>query len=164
MTLWLERKEKIMQFNQCIQWRLKGCPNILVELEKQPENRITMTKHPTKRKVSLADIATQYGAIYIRDALAEYSVKVQNPTYTSQQIKRAAATIILPSSSIAVYHRATFWLGDPEYHRISSDEFDVIQAKPAYFDKQGKLIAGRFDTVLVDDGHAQYIGIDGMFI
>ena len=70
----------------------------------------------------------------------------------------------MPSGSVAVYHRATFWLGDPEQHRISSDEKDVIYVQPAYLNKYGKTVAGRFDTVLIDDGYGEYIGINGIFL
>ena len=63
-----------MQFNDCVQWRLAGCPDKYSQLDNQPDKRITMTKHPTKRKVAIDNIIHDYNAPYLHDALARFAV------------------------------------------------------------------------------------------
>ena len=67
----------------------------------------------------------------------------------------------MPSSSLAVYHRAKIWLGDSQHPQLSSNEFDSIHVEPDHQDKRGRTIPGRFDTVLINDGDGQYIGMNG---
>ncbi|KAJ6608182.1 hypothetical protein B0H10DRAFT_1816332, partial [Mycena sp. CBHHK59/15] len=66
MTLWLERKEKILRHEQYIQWRLKGCPGPPVVKYLHPgivyERKLVMPKHPTHKSVKFRSIETHYGA------------------------------------------------------------------------------------------------------
>ena len=120
-----------------------------------------MTKHPTKRRVAIDNIIHDYNAPYLRDALARFAVRVKNPNLNETQIERQAVNITMPSSSLAVYHRAKIWLGDAQHSRLSSDEFDSIYVEPDRKDKHGRIVSGRFDTVLINDGNGQYIGMNG---
>ena len=61
-----------------------------------------------------------------------------------------------------MYHKAKFWLGDRQNHRLMSDEYDVVHATPARKDTRGRPVDGQFDTVLVKVGDTQYHGVEGM--
>ncbi|KAI0343815.1 hypothetical protein BDW22DRAFT_1477302 [Trametopsis cervina] len=163
MTIWLERKEKILQHEEYIKWCLAGRSHIIPpqSLYPPPPPRIRMTKHPSQKAVPLTELAEAYQAPFIQDALARYITRYCHPTFTSAQIEDRAADLDLPLRSLPVYHKAHFWLGDINHHRLMSDEDDVLHARPARTDKQGKIIPARFDTALINCGTGEYNGIDG---
>lgn len=108
-------------------------------------------------------LETEYGATHIVDALAEYIVKFLNPTMSRQQVIWNGARFPLPFRHLAVYHKAKLWLGDSDHHRLSANEWDSIHVRPAYKNKQRQEIAGRFDTVLVNNGQGSYLGLRGEY-
>ena len=111
MTLWLERKEKIMQFNEYIQWQLKGRPMLFTFNIVQPENRIKLTKGPSKAGVSLDMLKKDYGALYLEDALLFYVTQHDNPNFSSEQIRTLSQQKELPFLKFNIYHKIKFWLG-----------------------------------------------------
>jgi hypothetical protein len=163
MTTWLERREKIIQHEKHIQWRLDGCPSILPEkpLYPPPPPRITIAKHPSRKAVPLPELIDTYSAPFLEDALARFIVRHSNPTFTAAQVEAEASDIDLPLSSLPVYHKVKFWLGDTAHHRTMSDESDIVHAIGPYTNKYGKHIPGRFDTVIVNGGLGQYLGVGG---
>lgn len=63
--------------------------------------------------------------------------------------------------TVAVYHKAKFWLGDPQHPRLSSDEFDVVHATPARKTKRGQVVDGHFDPAIVNNTNGEYAGVAG---
>ncbi|THH17102.1 hypothetical protein EUX98_g9193 [Antrodiella citrinella] len=166
MTRWLERREKIFRHERYIVWCLAGRPRLLASHladsdSQQPADRLKMTKHPSKRTVRIEKLVADYGATFFEDALARYAVQHCNPEYTRAQIERASGDIVVPCRSIPVYHKAKFWLGDQQNHRLSSNEWDVVHATPSRLDIRGRTVDGEFDTVIVNDGNGLYSGVAG---
>ncbi|THH15756.1 hypothetical protein EUX98_g9415, partial [Antrodiella citrinella] len=161
MMLWLERREKIFRHEKFIAWCLAGRPPLtssrLVDMQPPPD-RIKMTKHPSKKLVRFEALANDYGAPFFVEALARYTVSHCHPEYSNAQVD-AASDFDFPFRSVSVYHKAKFWLGDVNFHRLSSDEFDVVHATPSRRTKRGRIVDGQFDTVLVNDGDGMYIGV-----
>jgi hypothetical protein len=166
MTLWLERKEKIIKHASFIEWRLAGSPShelTLATLSKYP-SRITMTKHPSRKAVPFSEIIEEYGAKYIEDALVRYITHIHNPTLSWAQVEARSINKPLFFNRLAVYHRMKLWLGDKDHHRLMADETDVIHARPARKDKYSNIVPGRFDIALIDDGHGNYTSVQGTIL
>ena len=161
MTLWLERKEKVLQFDEYVKWRLNGCPPCPVLAIKKPVHRITMTKHPSRSNVSFEKLRNDYGALYIDDAIARYVAEHENPHATPAQIERIARGIDLHFSKVNVFHKAKFWLGHNDEHPLSANEFDTLYAKPERTNTKGDYVPGRFDMALVNEKQVETIGIEG---
>ncbi|KAH8101620.1 hypothetical protein BXZ70DRAFT_1019531, partial [Cristinia sonorae] len=162
MTLWLERKEKMFRHTKYVEWCLAGRPPLATSLlvDDIPPERIKMTKHPSKSMVVFDKLISDYGATFIREALARYIVQQNHPEYTAREVEDMS-DFGLPFRGLPVYHKAKFWLGDSQNYRLSSNEWDVVHATPARNTKRGRLVNGQFDTALVNDGDGTYIGIDG---
>ncbi|KAI0338542.1 hypothetical protein BDW22DRAFT_1409533 [Trametopsis cervina] len=162
MTLWLERQEKINGHINHITWIESGKPqNLSIAILTQLPPRIHMTKNPTRPHVLFDDIIKDYHAPFIRDALARYIIRFLNPHYSHLQIEAHAIGLDLPFRGLPVYHRIKLWLGDSVQHHLSANEDDVVHARPARLDKYKNSIPGRFDTVLINDGDGEYLGVKG---
>lgn len=122
-----------------------------------------MTKRPTRR-VRISDIQQNYHSPYIRDAIARYIAKHNNPHLNSRQIEAEAEGIDLQGQWLPVYHKAKFWLGDTDQHQLQSDEWDVVHARPERTDSKGRTIPAQFDTVLINKGNGQYAGVQGYVV
>lgn len=158
MTIWLERKEKIHRHEKYILWRLSGMP---APAPRPPgiEYRyyLKMTKNPTRKFVSFDNLGTDYGARYFRDALARFIVKENTPTLRNQQVEQRASHVSFPFRGVPVFHNIKFVGSDP-----SSGTLDSVHVKPASKTKQGKPVAPRFDTVLVNEGTGRDTSIKGI--
>jgi hypothetical protein len=77
MTLWLERKEKVIRHATFVGWRLSGKPLPLPPLARHPH--IQMTRNPTKT-VSLTWIKSDYKAVLFSEALQMIVAGYQHPT------------------------------------------------------------------------------------
>ncbi|PCH41885.1 hypothetical protein WOLCODRAFT_89528 [Wolfiporia cocos MD-104 SS10] len=166
MTIWLERKEKILKHDKFIQWCLSGCPHLSTvnAYGNPPPHCLIMTKHPSLKSVDFDDIINKYQAILIKDTLAKFIIQFNNPAWTSRQAETHAAGFTLLFNHLAVYHKAKFWLGDQQHPRLASDEYGVIHAKPGHINSKQKSVPGRFDTVLVNTGSGLYSGLKGYWI
>ncbi|KAJ3715707.1 hypothetical protein C8R42DRAFT_725514 [Lentinula raphanica] len=151
MTLWLERKEKVMKHAAYIDW---------VKLGKHPPLRshwippgfnsfwaLKMTKHPSVYAVKVTDIIEQYGATFFKAALARFVAQLKYPHLSGSRLNDTAEGLFLGVSHVSAYHWVKF---------ISQDTFagtwstaDSIHVQPARKDKYGHTIPGRFDTALV---------------
>ena len=135
-----------------------------------------MTKHPSRRGVPIHTIVTKYCASQFEYALSHFVLQKHYPNMTYAEIEAKTHIYHLPITKVSVYHKAKFWLGDKEEHRLLSDEIDVVHARPfgstshahtlnpdddANLEPDIPDIPGRFDPVLVNGGHGQYIGIEG---
>ncbi|EMD30775.1 hypothetical protein CERSUDRAFT_60838 [Gelatoporia subvermispora B] len=165
MTLWLQRQEKIMQHHCYIHWRQNKCPpltyvNTLAPTI--PSDRLSIAKHPVHRAVSFDTLKMDYGASYFDDALARFIVHWNSDTsLSSAQIEARASKLLLSFNTVAVYHHFKLWLGDPEHHRLMSDEYESIYARPSYQNAKQQIIPARFDTALINLGTGQYQGTEG---
>lgn len=146
MTLWLERKEKVIRHGAFIEWRLSGKPLPLPPPTRHPH--IQMTRNPTKT-VSLTKITSDYGAPLFSEALQMVVAHYQHPTASQARLNYVAPKIALPFISIPVYHKIKFWNQDPYRRSDCSDILDVAHVRPRQKGKQG-WIPERFDTVLVN--------------
>lgn len=112
-------------------------------------SRIEMTRHPSSN-VKIAQLSSQHGATFFRDALTRFIVSQNHPLMTPAEIERASASVYLPFSSIPVYHKIKVWVQDP--HDVAAPDSktrDVIHVRPARLDKYSNSIPARFDTALV---------------
>ncbi|KAF8810733.1 hypothetical protein BYT27DRAFT_7253430 [Phlegmacium glaucopus] len=147
MTIWLERKEKILRHHQYVEWQLEGCP---------------LTKHPSLWAVPLNVLVTKYGATHFRTALARFIALSNDPDLTRAQLERKLWGIRMPFTKVAVWHRIKFMRTDPSTLTVSTS--DSIHCRPEREDSHGKLIPSRFDTGLINDGTGEDIGLDGYHI
>jgi hypothetical protein len=162
MTVWLERREKIFRHDTFIAWRLQGSPPSAL-WEPPPllhHRRIQMTKHPSRRRISLRELEAAYGAVGIQDALVNYFVQSLNPHMTRRRIEDAMESFHLPFQSVSVYHKIKFWVWDDNNFSGRTQMLDSIHVRPAWPDQHGKEIPGRFDTVLFREA-AEVAGIKG---
>ncbi|KAI0700639.1 hypothetical protein BC835DRAFT_1327165 [Cytidiella melzeri] len=112
-----------------------------------------MTKHPSMPAVSFDNLAIQYGADDIINALVGFVAQITNPQSSRQQIAIAGMQIHLPMTSVPVFHRIC--ISNPTHHEYSDTPnlLDAVHIQPARVDSRGQTTAGRFDTVLVDIGN-----------
>lgn len=161
MTLWLERKEKVLQHELFIQWRLSGQqPPPAQPPEPVYHSHIQMTRHPSVNSVSFEDIVSDYGAVDFRQSLAVFIADYNNPNLTRPQLQNAAFQIILPFRRVPVFHKIRFWNEDPQGRSEASDTFDVAHVRPRKKGTNG-WIPARFDTVLVDLSAENFAGVAG---
>jgi hypothetical protein len=106
-----------------------------------------MTRHPTRKSVSIAEIASQngYGALNFEAALCRFVVQFRDPKLTRHQIEEAFYDVHLPFSSLSVFHKIKFW--NEEVH--GNVTLDSIHAYPAQLKGGSITRPSRFDTALV---------------
>jgi hypothetical protein len=165
MTLWLERKEKVFRHDSFIAWRLSGSPSpshweppVLL-----PRRQIQITKHPSRKRVTLRELETSYGASSIQDALTEHFVRLLNAgvQMTRNQFEVAMESFDLPFQSVAVYHKLKFWNRDSQGFSGRTETLDAIHIRPEWTNKKGNQVPGRFDTALFKEA-TQGFGVKGM--
>ncbi|KAI0088972.1 hypothetical protein BDY19DRAFT_1006916 [Irpex rosettiformis] len=164
MTLWLERREKMLQHDKHVRWCEDGCPPLITQqnlFPLPPPSRIVMTKHPSRKAVPLGELARDYHALSIKDALAHFIICHADPSLTKAQAEARAAYLDLPFRTLPIYHKAKFWLGDNEHHRLMSDELNAALAVPSRTNDQKQHLPARFDTVLVNGGFGEFLGVTG---
>lgn len=161
MTLWLERKEKVLQLDACIRWRLAG-QQTSPSQPPQPvyHSHIQMTRHPSVNSVSFDDLVSDYGAIDFRQALTVFIANHNSPDLTRAQLQQAAFEILLPFQRVPIFHKIRFWNEDPQGRLDASDTIDVAHIRPKRKGKKG-WIPARFDTVLVDLDAEDFAGVTG---
>ncbi|KAI0083122.1 hypothetical protein BDY19DRAFT_1037154 [Irpex rosettiformis] len=164
MTLWLERREKVLQHDKLVRWREDGCPPLNTQQDLfplPPPSRLIMTKHPSRKAVPFGELVRDYHALSIKDALAHFIVRHTDPSLTKAQAEERAAYLDLPFRTLPVYHKARFWVGDNEHHRLMSDELNAALAIPSRTNGQKQLLPAHFDTVLVNGGSGEFLGVAG---
>ena len=160
MTLWLERKEKVIRHAAFIEWRLSGQPPPLPLPTHHPH--IQMTCNPMKT-VSLAHITADYNAPQFSEALQMAITRYQHPTASQARLNYIAPKITLPFMTVPVFHKIKFWNQDPYCQSNCSDVLDVAHVCPCKKGKRG-YISERFDTVLVnpEEGIGDVAAIRGL--
>lgn len=164
MTIWLQQKEQILRHRQYVEWRLKGSeppPRIEWTPPGLELNRtLKLTKHPTARTVPLDVLVAEYGATHFRTALARFIAATNDPGLTRAQLERKLWGVRIPFNRLPVWHRIKFVVTDALTSRLLTS--DSIHCHPGRHDSRGKLVPGRFDTALINDGTGEDIGLDGM--
>ncbi|KAG1770541.1 hypothetical protein EDD22DRAFT_977201 [Suillus occidentalis] len=149
MTLWLERREKMLWHAKFIQWRLHNGA--------APAH---LTKHPSVKRVTLASLADQYGALHFQAAMARFVVQLMQPGLTARQSEEAACHVNLPFQSVAVFHKVRYSIvGDDGL--LNNVTIDAIHARPARRDCHNRRVPARFDTALVNLGNGGKMGVEG---
>jgi hypothetical protein len=164
MTIWLERKEKILRHRQYVEWRLKGCP-CPPRVEWTPpglelDRTRKLTKHPSVRAVPLDVLVTKYGATHFRTALTHFIALSNDPDLTRGQLERKLWGIRMLFTKVAVWHHIKFMRMDPSTLTVSTS--DSINCRPERKDSHGKPVPSCFDTALINDGTGEDIGLKGM--
>jgi hypothetical protein len=149
MTLWLDRKEKMLRHEKFIDWRLTGCPSSIPPLPslQLSERQLHMTKKPSA-VVKLADLPVQYGVPFFTAALTRFAAQYRDSSLSvGRALEDAAYKVNFSISKISVYHRIKFLRHDPikdEFHTV-----DSIHIQPARSDKRGDSVPARFDPALI---------------
>ncbi|RPD58107.1 hypothetical protein L226DRAFT_467289 [Lentinus tigrinus ALCF2SS1-7] len=174
MTVWLERREKILRHDAYIRWRLRSDAGRVVVTYPSSSSadftvppaftRIKMTKNPSVKALRFDAAINLYGATWIRDALARYIVGYRNPSLTPAEVEREALTITYRFQTLLAYHKIKFVLEDAQQLGIMEATDDAAHARPARYDRQGRPVPGRFDTVLVSDGTGGPSGVQGYHV
>ncbi|KAJ6561026.1 hypothetical protein B0H10DRAFT_2240103 [Mycena sp. CBHHK59/15] len=164
MTLWLERKEKILRHEQYIQWRLKGCPGPPVVKDLHPgivyERKLVMPKHPTHKSVKFRSIETHYGAKLFPEALSRYIAQLSDPNLSRQQLDNVHVNLLF--NSLPVFQRIKFSATDPYTNDGPADKIvDAIHVQPTRTLPNGDEIPARFDTALINTGDGGITGTKG---
>ncbi|KAG1789961.1 uncharacterized protein HD556DRAFT_1433520 [Suillus plorans] len=168
MTLWLERREKILWHHQFIQWRRSlASSNQHQSFSYSPPHvdllysrQYKVAKHPSAKRVTFSALAAEYGAVHFRAALTHFVVQVTEPDLTARQLEDMAVDVILPFQSVAVFHKI-------HYNIINDDgtpnnlTVDSIHARPARHDRHHRNVPARFDTALVNLGNGGPLGVEG---
>jgi hypothetical protein len=91
MTIWVERKEKILRHAQYIAWRRSGSPAPLRQEWSPPglelDRFLSLAKHPSQRRVHLDDLVdpSKYGAPFFRTALARWLIRFNHPDISTRE-------------------------------------------------------------------------------
>lgn len=169
MTLWLERREKMIEYQERVKWRLAGrpLPSVIpvprsIGVSFQRFHR--MAKAPSMRGVDLPTIVESYGASQFEESLAEFiALRRSDGSKSWEQLRRAAASINISNCSFSVYHFIKYTIQDP-FRTPSTIIVDAIHAKPARMNARDETIPARFDTALVSLADGAVLGKDGKFI
>ena len=121
-----------------------------------------MTKYPAAASVIFDDIANNYGAYDIRNALSSFIAKTTMPNLRGRQLEQAASNVTLFFNKLLLFHKIRFTNIDPQQWLKTEYIEDVAHAKPAWINPRNRHIPARFDTVLVDCGNGGTTGIAGM--
>jgi hypothetical protein len=161
MTLWLDRKERVMHHEKYIRRHLDTSLNTPLRVTKPipslvPNRHQRMAKHPTRRGIPIDDICANYGATDFIPSLSRFIAQYQHPDYSKVQVEALSESIHVPFSKISVFHRLKFISYDA-YSLNPLDEVvtDSIHVEPAHTDKYGKVVPGRFDTAIIQFRDAQ---------
>ncbi len=106
-----------------------------------------MAQTPSKARVLFDVLARDYGALDFQDALADFIAQVNCPGASGHALRRHAHNTHIPFIGVPVYHKIKFTKRNGfEESRI----VDVVHVRPEQKDSRGRIIPGRFDTVLVN--------------
>ncbi|THG92925.1 hypothetical protein EW026_g8155 [Hermanssonia centrifuga] len=163
MTLWLERKEKVLRHERYVQWCENGRPPLhtINPIHSKHARHIRMSRYPSAKAVPFERLAERYGANDFRNCLARLITQHNHPGASRRELEELSALLPFAFRSVSVYHKARFWENTFSLYRHASDDYNVLHVTPSRLDKRGQEIPGRFDTALVNDGTGGSLGIKG---
>ena len=172
MTLWLQRKEKVLIHQVCINRRLNvpplptsttgtvplnspAPPNLPNTSDAEPNDATNMhiSKTPSAN-VSFSKLVSDYGTIDFRQALTVFIAAYNEPSLNWNQLQKAAYRIFLPFQKVSVFHKVKIWNDDPLDRVDSKKALDIIHSCPERTmkkgAKKGTKLPARFDTALIN--------------
>ena len=164
MTVWLERKEKILRHQSYLEWHLGNQTRVTTRPSSMAYNGVlTLTKWPSRKAVDLDEVVTKYGAVFFREALRRYLVlsKHTGPELTRNQLEDSILYTNLPFASVPVYHKLKFTT-PADSGRTKHLTLDAIHVQPERQSKKGLVIPARFDPALVNVKFGGETGVEGM--
>lgn len=164
MTLWLERKEKVLRHQLYIDWRILGKqPPPLEPPHPELHSHIKMAKWPTIGGVHMNTLVSDYGAIDFQQALSVFIADYNTPGLSRAALLNATYQVLLPFQHLPVFHKIKFWNEDALGRSNASDTRDAAYCRPRKKGKSG-WIPARFDTVLIDIDSEEMSGVAGKLI
>ncbi|KAH9830938.1 uncharacterized protein C8Q71DRAFT_883208 [Rhodofomes roseus] len=160
MTKWLERREKVLQHADYVQWHLlcaDGSRDTVIASRqgvrwRPPDMACTlyhlMTKYPSRKAVPVAQLVSPdgYGATHLMPALTRFLVEHNNPGLSRNAVEPQSSFVRFPFTLLPVFHKIKF--RNVEYH--GKETLDAIHARPRKLSANSDiLIPSRFDTALV---------------
>ena len=177
MTLWLERREKVLLHQVYINHLLSPPPipnpPATSSGPKTPSpshpctdtpnytKRIHITKTPSVSLVSFKKLVSSYGAVDFRQALTVFIASYKHPTFNRNQLQKAAFNIFLPFQKVPIFHKIKLWNDDPQDLINGKKTLDVIHCHPRAESKRGAELPARFDTALIDVSADPGSGVTG---
>ncbi|KAI0038979.1 hypothetical protein FA95DRAFT_1502450 [Auriscalpium vulgare] len=153
MTRWLVRREQILRHTNFIRWRVQQAANAAAAPVVRPARpRFHVARIPSFKSVSFTQLATRYGAVDFREALAAYIIKEVHPQYSPAHVANLARDYDLTFRAVATYNSVKFSLGDPQDRDDAPAVRDAVHTRPSYRDTRGRAVPGRFDTALINQG------------
>lgn len=187
MTNWLLRKERIESYDSFCCWREansdqgdglgqagasdrssrssdRTVTTTPAPSGKERELQMTMARYPSVKAVTFDTAASEYGAPYLRSALARFIALKRYPNIrNASELDRKASRIHFSFRTFPVWHRIKYRLEDVLGFGIGDACTDAIHAQPKRTNKRGREVPGRFDTALVKDGIGGRVGVNGMW-
>jgi len=164
MTIWLERKEKVLQHQSYLDWQLGTQSSIALHPASMAFNGTpTLARWPSLKAVNLDNLVKNYGATFFREALRRHIVLSQNngPQLTRHQLEQRILYTNLPFTTLPVYHRLKF-VATSDSRKVIT--LDMIHVRPERKSKRGTLVPARFDTALLNVESGGETGLRGMFL
>jgi len=166
MTIWLERKEKVLQHQSYLDWKSGTKSSIALRPAPMEFNGIqALTKWPSLKAVDLDDLVKEYSATFFREALRRHIVISQHtgPPLTSRQLERQILYTDIPFTSLPVYHKLKFVVA-ADSNQVKVVTLDTIHVRPERRSKRGTLIPARFDTALLNVASGGETGLQGALL
>ncbi|EJF60366.1 hypothetical protein DICSQDRAFT_147841 [Dichomitus squalens LYAD-421 SS1] len=122
---------------------------------------VKMTQHPTRKAVSLHELASPMGycAKHIGAAICRFIVQFRHPTLTLYQLENRISETLIPFTHLPVYHRIKFW----NEHVFGQETRDSIHVHPRRVnegDLKDTVIPARFNTALIRMRHSKMPGAE----
>ncbi|EIN13308.1 hypothetical protein PUNSTDRAFT_22447, partial [Punctularia strigosozonata HHB-11173 SS5] len=157
MTIWLERKEKILRHSSFVQWRLEGVSPAPTPSRAQGHQaylaRIHVAKNPSKASVSFSDLETNYHAPDFLHYLQRYIANTNKPGLTAAQSYDAAFEQHVPFTKVPVYHNIKLTHHNPHLYSEGHDIQDTLHANQS-----------RSDAALIKIKNECGPGVNGTYI
>ena len=164
MTVWLERKEKVLQHQSYLDWQSGTQSNIALRPTRMEFNGTPrLTKWPSVKAVDLDALVKNYGATFFREALRRHIALSQHTgtPLTRYQLEQRILYVDLPFTSLPVYHKLKFvTVADSTQAKVAT--LDAVHVRPERKSKQGGMVPARFDTALLNIQSGGETGLQGV--
>lgn len=167
MTVWLQRKEKVLQHQSYLDWQFGTRLSIMLQPTSMASNGTQkLTKWPSVSAVDLDDLIKNYGAEFFWEALCRHIILSQHTgpsKLTRRQLEQRVPFTNIPFTSLPVYHKLKF-VTTANPGEVKATTLDAIHVRPEHRSRRGILIPARFDTALVNVGSGGETGLKGTLL